>query len=80
MLDYRTNPSALSRVSAVFSREAATLPGGMGQERSLLPFRPGAEAYKRDLPKAEVHLLDAGRFALYEIGKIMLNFFGKHVG
>ena len=25
---------------------------------------PGAEAYKRDLPDAEVHLLDAGHFAL----------------
>ena len=25
---------------------------------------PGAEAYKRDLPNAEVHFLDAGHFAL----------------
>jgi pimeloyl-ACP methyl ester carboxylesterase len=25
-----------------------------------------AAAYQRDLPKAEVHILDAGHFALYE--------------
>ena len=39
---------------------------------------------KNDLPKAEVLILDAGHFALEthadEIGKIMLNFLGKHVG
>ena len=27
---------------------------------------PGAEAFKRDLPDAEIHLLDAGHFALDE--------------
>ena len=27
---------------------------------------PGAQAYKRDLPNAELHLLDAGHFALDE--------------
>ena len=27
---------------------------------------PGAEGYKRDLPSAELHILDAGHFALEE--------------
>jgi pimeloyl-ACP methyl ester carboxylesterase len=27
---------------------------------------PGAEAYLRDLPKAELHLIDAGHFAVEE--------------
>jgi pimeloyl-ACP methyl ester carboxylesterase len=27
---------------------------------------PGAEAFERDLPDAEIHLLDAGHFALDE--------------
>jgi len=27
---------------------------------------PGAEAYLRDVPKAEIHLLDAGHFAVEE--------------
>jgi pimeloyl-ACP methyl ester carboxylesterase len=30
---------------------------------------PGAEAYKRDLPDAELHLLDAGHFALESHGR-----------
>jgi pimeloyl-ACP methyl ester carboxylesterase len=38
----------------------------------------GAEAYRRDLPQAEVHLLDAGHFALEthaaEIGALMRGF------
>ena len=38
----------------------------------------GAEAYRRDLPEAEVHLLDAGHFALEthaaEIGALMRGF------
>ncbi|KAK9236687.1 Alpha/Beta hydrolase protein [Lipomyces kononenkoae] len=43
---------------------------------------PGAEAHKRDTPKAEVHLLDAGHFAAEtetnEIGQLMLDFFKRH--
>jgi pimeloyl-ACP methyl ester carboxylesterase len=38
----------------------------------------GAEAYRRDLPHAEVHLLDAGHFVLEthadEIGALMSDF------
>ncbi len=38
----------------------------------------GAEAFKKDLPKTEIHLLDSGHFALEthanEIGELMLNF------
>ena len=43
---------------------------------------PGAEAYKRDLPDAEIHLLEAGHFALDEkndeIAGLMLAFLVKH--
>lgn len=43
---------------------------------------PGAEAYKRDLPKAEVHFLDTGHFALEthhaEIAALMRDFLGRH--
>ena len=43
----------------------------------------GALAYKRDLPNAEVHLLDAGHFALEtraeEIGDLMLKFLDRQV-
>jgi len=43
---------------------------------------PGAEAYRRDLPDAEIHLLDAGHFALDEkndeIASLILEFLSKH--
>jgi pimeloyl-ACP methyl ester carboxylesterase len=42
----------------------------------------GAEAYLRDLPNAELHLLDAGHFAAEEktseIAKLILEFLAKH--
>jgi pimeloyl-ACP methyl ester carboxylesterase len=41
----------------------------------------GAESFKRDLPEAEVHLLDAGHFALDErndeIASLILQFMDK---
>ncbi len=41
----------------------------------------GAEAFKRDIPDAEIHLLDAGHFALEsqvpEIGTIIRDFLGR---
>jgi len=43
---------------------------------------PVAEAYRRDLPDAEIHLLDAGHFALDEkndeIARLILEFLSKH--
>lgn len=42
---------------------------------------PGAEAFKRDLPNAEIHLLDAGHFALDEkndeIARLILTFLAR---
>ena len=44
----------------------------------------GAEAFKQDLPNAEIHLLDAGHFALDEktdeIADLILQFMAKHPG
>ncbi|MFI8951909.1 alpha/beta fold hydrolase [Streptomyces sp. NPDC053750] len=43
----------------------------------------GAEAFSRDLPDAEIHLLDAGHFALEthgpEIAALVRDFLGRHV-
>jgi pimeloyl-ACP methyl ester carboxylesterase len=43
----------------------------------------GAKAYRRDLPQAELHLLDAGHFALEthrpEIAALMRDFLGRHL-
>jgi pimeloyl-ACP methyl ester carboxylesterase len=44
----------------------------------------GAEAFKRDVPRAEVRFVDSGHFALEtharEIGAAMRAFLGKHIG
>ncbi|MDE2319746.1 MAG: alpha/beta hydrolase [Rhodospirillales bacterium] len=43
----------------------------------------GAQAFKHDLPKAELHLLNAGHFALDEqtdaVAKLILGFLAKHL-
>ncbi|MFD1534880.1 alpha/beta hydrolase, partial [Pseudonocardia aurantiaca] len=43
----------------------------------------GARAYERDLPEAEIHLLDAGHFALEshgpEIARLILEFLGRKI-
>jgi pimeloyl-ACP methyl ester carboxylesterase len=45
---------------------------------------PGAEAYKRDIPDAEVHFLDTGHFALethpHEIGEKVREFLSRKLG
>jgi pimeloyl-ACP methyl ester carboxylesterase len=45
---------------------------------------PGAEAFRRDLPNAEIQLLDAGHFALDEktdeIANLILQFMANHPG
>jgi pimeloyl-ACP methyl ester carboxylesterase len=42
---------------------------------------PGAEAYKRDLPEAEIHFLDTGHFALEthstEVAAYIREFLGR---
>jgi pimeloyl-ACP methyl ester carboxylesterase len=44
---------------------------------------PGAEAYRRDLPDAEIHLLDSGHFALEdhaaEIAGLIARFYATEV-
>ncbi|RNF29584.1 hydrolase, partial [Massilia aurea] len=45
---------------------------------------PGAEAFKRDNPKAEVRFLDTGHFAIEthgpEIAQAMRSFLDRHLG
>lgn len=45
---------------------------------------PGAEAYRCDLPDAEVHILDGGHFAMDEqtagVARLTRDFLGRHLG
>ena len=61
----------------------------LGQERSALGglegrVEPGAEAFKRDVPDAEVRFVDSGHFALEtharEIGAAMRDFLARRLG
>ncbi|WP_037290901.1 alpha/beta fold hydrolase [Saccharibacillus sacchari] len=77
ILDYRTNVKLYPEFQAYFRQHQPPLLAVWGKnDPAFLPA--GAEAYKRDLPAAEVHLLDAGHFALEthtdEIAALMLRF------
>lgn len=54
-----------------------------GRHDKIFPAE-GARAYLRDLPKAELHLLDSGHFALedkgVEIARLMRDFLDRNVG
>ena len=83
VLDYRTNVERYPAFQAYFRAHQPPFLAAWGRnDAHFLPA--GAEAYRRDLPKAEVHLLDAGHFALEthaaEIGGLMRDFLQRHVG
>ena len=63
ILDYRSNVELYPAFQAYFRKHRPPLLAVWGRhDPAFIPA--GAEAYKRDLPDAEVHLLDAGHFAL----------------
>jgi pimeloyl-ACP methyl ester carboxylesterase len=50
-------------MAAVASRQQAAAPCSLGRYDTSFTVA-GGEAYKKDDPRAEVHILDAGHFAL----------------
>jgi len=63
--DYRTNVASYPSWGAwLRQHQPATLVIWGKYDPSFVVAE--AAAYQRDLPKAEVHILDAGHFALYE--------------
>jgi pimeloyl-ACP methyl ester carboxylesterase len=62
-LDYASNVSLYPKFQDYFRRHQPPLLAVWGRnDPFFLP--PGAEAFKRDNPNAEVHFLDTGHFAL----------------
>jgi pimeloyl-ACP methyl ester carboxylesterase len=81
LYDYRTNVASYPKWQAWLRKHhPPTLVVWGRYDPSFIS--PGAEAYKRDLPNAEVHLLDAGHFALDEkvdeISSLMIQFLKTH--
>ena len=62
-LDYASNVALYPKFQAYFRERRPPLLAVWGKHDPLF-IPPGAEAFKRDLPNAEVHLYDAGHFAL----------------
>ena len=80
--DYRTNLPLYPKWQATFRKYQTPTLVVWGKNDAIF-VAPGGEAYKRDLPNAEIHMLDAGHFALEthakEIGTLMKRFLGKHM-
>jgi pimeloyl-ACP methyl ester carboxylesterase len=80
VLDYRSNVALYSSFQAYFrERQPPFLAAWSKNDPAFIPA--GAHAYRRDLPSAEVHLLDTGHFALEthseEIAKLILEFLAR---
>jgi pimeloyl-ACP methyl ester carboxylesterase len=61
--DYKSNVALYPEFQAYFRKHKPPLLAAWGKnDPFFLP--PGAEAFKRDIPDAQVHLLDTGHFAL----------------
>ncbi|SFH45536.1 Pimeloyl-ACP methyl ester carboxylesterase [Palleronia marisminoris] len=78
--DYRTNVARYPDFQSYFRQHRPPLLATWGRyDPAFIPA--GAIAYKRDLPNAEVHLLDAGHFALEthagEIATLIRDFLGR---
>jgi len=82
ILDYRTNIDRYGEFQAYFRDHQPPFLAVWGRhDPAFVPA--GAEAYKRDLPAAEVHLLDTGHFALEthvdEIAQFIRSFLIRYV-
>ena len=82
LLDYRDNVTAYPAWQAWLRAHQPPLLVLWGRyDPSFIV--PGAENYRRDVPAAEVHILDAGHFALDEatdaVARLTREFLGRHL-
>ena len=81
LYDYRTNVASYPAWQAWLREHKPPVLVVWGRNDPSF-IAPGAEAFKRDLPDSEIHLLDAGHFALDEknddIASLVLAFLAKH--
>jgi pimeloyl-ACP methyl ester carboxylesterase len=78
--DYRTNIPLYPQWQEAFRQYKPPMLAAWGKNDEIF-VAPGAEAFKRDLPDTEIHLLDTGHFALEthgdEIAALIKNFLVK---
>jgi pimeloyl-ACP methyl ester carboxylesterase len=84
LYDYPTNVAAYPLWQAWLRTHRPPTLVAWGANDPSVVAAAGAEAYRRDLPDAEIHLLDAGHFALDEatdpIAQLILDFLARHPG
>lgn len=82
VLDYQSNVAKYPAFQAYFRQHQPPCLVAWGKN-DIAFLSAGAEAYRRDLPLAEIHLLDTGHFALEthaaEIGALMREFLGRQL-
>lgn len=80
--DYRTNLPLYGSWQETFRKHQTPLLAAWGKNDEIF-VAPGAEAFRRDLPEAEIHLLDAGHFVLEthlsEMSDLILGFLNRKV-
>jgi pimeloyl-ACP methyl ester carboxylesterase len=82
-LDYASNVALYPKFQEYFRSHRPPVLAVWGKNDPFF-LSKGAEAYRRDIPDAEVRLFDTGHFALEthvsEIGAAILTFLGKRLG
>ena len=80
--DYQTNVKQYDQWHAMLRKVQPPILAVWGKNDPIFSY-PGAEAFKRDVPKTELHAIDSGHFALEEeadqIATIALKFLAKNV-
>ncbi len=83
LLDYQSNVALYDTIQAYLREHQPPVLAIWGKNDPFF-IPPGAEAFKRDVPKADVRFVDSGHFALEthaaEIGAAMRTFLVKHIG
>jgi len=79
--DYRNNPPQYSKWQAYLRERQPPMLVVWGKNDPFFTV-DGAQAYRRDVPKAEVHLFEGGHFLLEEhaepVATLIRKFLGRH--
>jgi len=79
--DYRNNVTLYPEFQEYFRKSQVPVLAAWGKNDTIF-IAAGADAFKKDLPNAEIHLLDAGHFAVetntVEIANLILEFLKKN--
>jgi pimeloyl-ACP methyl ester carboxylesterase len=83
LLDYQSNVALYDTIQAYLREHQPPVLAVWGKNDPFF-IPPGAEAFKRDVPSADIRFVDSGHFALEthagEIGAAMREFLAKHTG